>query len=323
MGDTDVLTKEYMKDAEVFADVLNYFLYDGEKVIDPEELHELDTTELASLYEESDSSKEKKTIQVYRDVLKYAAVKGDDERAYVIFAIENQTNINYAMPVKTMLYDSLRYNSQVKNIEKKNKRKNKELKMSGDELISGLMREDKILPVVTLVVYFGAKPWDGPKSLHEMLDCNDETLLKYVNDYKLQLIEPAAMSDEEIDRLKSDLRDVFFFIKYSKDKEKLREIINSNEKYRHMSRDTAELINKVTKAGIEISKREETVDMCIAIEEMKEESKAEGIAIGIKEGELNLLFKLVQKGFLTIEKAASELDMTVEQFKEAMAYAEH
>ena len=170
-----------------------------------------------------------------------------------------------------------------------------------------------------------------------MLDVEDESLLKYIDDYRLKILEPVSMSDEEIEQFKSELQKVFYFIKYSNEKDKLGELINGNESFQYITRETADLINKVTNAGIVIPEREENVDMCKAIQEMREESKAEGIAIGketakkemciaieemreesFQEGKQNILFKLVQKGFLTIEKAASELDMTVEQFKATM-----
>lgn len=44
MGQKDTITKEYMKDADNFADAYNYFLYDGKKLIQPEQLQEMDTT---------------------------------------------------------------------------------------------------------------------------------------------------------------------------------------------------------------------------------------------------------------------------------------
>ena len=42
MGRKDIITKEYMEDTEVFADVFNHMIYQGEKVIDPKNLKELD-----------------------------------------------------------------------------------------------------------------------------------------------------------------------------------------------------------------------------------------------------------------------------------------
>lgn len=47
MGMTDTVTKEYMRGNRVFADAFNYLIYDGARVVKPELLQELDTTEIA------------------------------------------------------------------------------------------------------------------------------------------------------------------------------------------------------------------------------------------------------------------------------------
>ena len=47
MGTKDTITKDYMADNRVFADVFNHMLYKGKNVIDPDTLHPLDTTALA------------------------------------------------------------------------------------------------------------------------------------------------------------------------------------------------------------------------------------------------------------------------------------
>ena len=40
----DTVTKDYVKDAGVFADIFNYFIYGGRQVILPERLIECDPT---------------------------------------------------------------------------------------------------------------------------------------------------------------------------------------------------------------------------------------------------------------------------------------
>lgn len=67
MGATDDVTKEYMKDNNVFADAFNYLIYNGRQVIKPSSLQELDTTEIALVEDDK--------IQKYRDVLKSAVIK--------------------------------------------------------------------------------------------------------------------------------------------------------------------------------------------------------------------------------------------------------
>ena len=44
------------------------------------------------------------------------------------------------------------------------------------------------MPVVTLVLYYGEEDWDGPTSLHDMLDIPEE-IKKYINDYRLNIIQ--------------------------------------------------------------------------------------------------------------------------------------
>lgn len=48
MGTKNTITKDYMADNRIFADVFNHMLYKGKNVIDPDTLHPLDTTALAA-----------------------------------------------------------------------------------------------------------------------------------------------------------------------------------------------------------------------------------------------------------------------------------
>lgn len=65
-----------------------------------------------------------------------------------------------------MLYDALcyaaEYNEAVPVCEKGD--------WPVDEILSNMARDTKISPVFTIVLYYGAQPWDGPKSLREMLE---------------------------------------------------------------------------------------------------------------------------------------------------------
>lgn len=127
IGAIDAITKAYIRKNEVFADAFNYFMYDGAQVIQPERLKELDPTEIAILLNEKDTM-DKKAVQVeaqqkYRDILKSAAIMEDGHTAYILLGIENQTDVNYAMPVRNMLYDALQYTKQVSEIADVHRRK--------------------------------------------------------------------------------------------------------------------------------------------------------------------------------------------------------
>ena len=71
--------------------------------------------------------------------------------------------------------------------------------------MSGFTKEDHLIPVITLVVYFGDQRWDAPRSVHQMFgQTYDEHLMSFVQDYKINLLEPAALSDEDLAKFTSD-----------------------------------------------------------------------------------------------------------------------
>ena len=174
-----------------------------------------------------------------------------------------------------ILEDALEYASQVERttkIHRSMKNKDKEHLTAG-EYLSGFYKEDRLIPVITLVIYFGAEKWDGPRQLHQMFDLRDEKLMSFVPDYKINLLAPAELTDEEISRFQTDLREVMYFIKYSKDKKKLMEIIQQNPAYRNMDIKAARVVNAVTDIGIEMGKSEDKVNMCKGMQEQLETEK--------------------------------------------------
>ena len=50
MGVIDTEGKQYFSNSKYFADMFNFLLYDGRPVIDPKNLKELDTTQIAIPY---------------------------------------------------------------------------------------------------------------------------------------------------------------------------------------------------------------------------------------------------------------------------------
>ena len=124
------------------------------------------------------------------------------------------------------------------------------------------------------MIYFGAEKWDGPLSLFEMMDVEDPEILQFMNDYKINLIAPAQMADEEIMKFQSSLREVLLFIKYSKDKENLNRIMQANEKrFREVERRAADVIKAVTNVDLQYEESEVEVDMCQAWQDMQMESR--------------------------------------------------
>ena len=92
-------------------------------------------------------------------------------------------------------------------------------------------------------VYFGAEEWDGLLSLREMYADCDETILQYAVDYRVNLITPRGLSDIEIDEFQTSLREIMRYIKYSNDKKKLEEILNTEQRFKNVERSAVEIIN--------------------------------------------------------------------------------
>lgn len=305
MGAADTVTKAYMRENTIFADAFNYLIYGGRRVIDPNSLKELDTTEIALPFGDD---KTDEAVQKYRDILKSAVIKEDKDAAYVLLGIENQTDIHYAMPVRNLIYDALQYGKQVSDVSAKHRKESGNGHNRG-EYLSGFYKEDRLTPVITLVVHFGADAWDGPLSLHEMMSVDKPEIMQMVPDYRIQLIDPARMKPEDLMKFETSLREVMGYIKYSKDKEGMKTYMAGNSRTM-LERTAAQVIKAITNTPIEIPEGLEEVNVCEAIEEMMKDSKAEG--------KLDAFAGLVKDGLLSVKDAAARLNMTEEEFEAAM-----
>ena len=151
------------------------------------------------------------------------------------------------------------------------------------EYLSRFSKKDRLTPVVTLVIYFNSDRWDGPMSIHDMIDTKEPGLMKYVQDYRINLISPADITSEELNSFSTSLGKVLGYIKYSKDKDKLLSYVTGNPDIK-IDADAARVISEVTKTNIEIQNSEEEIDMCKAIDDLIKDSKAEGESIGLSKG---------------------------------------
>lgn len=195
MRQADTLTKEYLSNNEIFADVFNYLIYDGQQRILPENLIERDTSEITLPLGKRG---ELATIQKFRDILKGCIAKEYKNTLYVLFGVENQSHIHYAMPVKNMLYDAINYSAQV-NEKTKNTEKYENKIQILKKLQKNFYRDGiqiyRLVPVITVTIYFGNDGWDAAKSLQEMFSETDESLKEFLPDYKLHLISCNNISD--------------------------------------------------------------------------------------------------------------------------------
>ncbi len=173
MGQKDLSEKILVAYDDVFADIVNVLMFNGQKKIQPEELEDRGT---------KDFYKEKGMLhELERDVVKRwrkGAVR------FACIGIENQTAADPDMTLRVIGYDGAAYRVQLSDEKQSRER----------------------YPVITIVLYFGYdKKWDKPLHLLEKLNIPDG-LDPYVSDYKVNLFQVAWLSDEQIAMFQSDFK---------------------------------------------------------------------------------------------------------------------
>lgn len=246
----------------------------------------------------------------YRDVIKkYAKGTG-----FLIFAIENQQKIHYAMPVRKMLYDALGYVRQCKQIEAEHKSRDYR---NDDEFLSKFTKEDKLIPIFTIVLYYGEKEWDGPLSLMDIMTV-DESIRPFIQDYKMDLIQ--VCRPDEMYQFHTEVSQFFQLMSGLKDLDSLHhywrkhptEYLDTDTLYAaavaSQSKDLEKIAFRNGKGG--------KVQMCTAIEELKEEGRLEGRSEGLDRVN-QLILKLAEAGRTEeIVRAAMDRDFQEKLFKE-------
>lgn len=274
----DTVLKNYWRSNERFADFFNAVLFEGKPIIRPEELEDVDTDEASIL----EHGKYAESIQAARDNIKIRKKSKTYGIEFVMMGMEHQEHIHYAMPMRLMGYDYGTYKKQYDNNALKYKTAEG---MEHDEYLSGMKKTDKFMAVITVVVYYGEKTWDGAKTLHEMLDIPPE-MERYVNDYKMLLVEAGR---NNLTLRHADNVDLFNLLEIILDKS-----ISGNEaKKRAIQYSEEHGTDKtviMTVAGATNSK----IDydrfgkgdgaMCTLFEEIARENETKGIEKGIEKG---------------------------------------
>ena len=172
MGQKDIAEKILEAYNDVFSDIVNVLLFNGDQILKE---NELEDQAPRSAYKADGKYRE-----IERDVAK--RWKNKNIRLACI-GLENQTEPDADMPLRIMGYDGAEYRAQLNNENQRER-----------------------YPVITLVLYYGYdKHWDKPLSLLERLDV-PEQFKPYVNDYKVNLFEIAYLSKEQAKLFKSDFR---------------------------------------------------------------------------------------------------------------------
>lgn len=184
MQQKDLSEKVLEDNNDIFADIVNVLLFDGEDTVEESSL--VNTTVHSQYKDDSGKLHEQE-----RDVAKYWR-KGDTD--IVLYGIENQTKVESRMPVRIFGYEGASYRGQ----------------------------HDKktIVPVITMVLYYGTdRRWTAPANIKSLIKVPDG-LDKYVNDVKANVFEIAWLTDDQISKFKSDFKIVAnFFVNRRKNKD--------------------------------------------------------------------------------------------------------
>lgn len=289
---------------DVFADIFNVLIYQGEDVVQPNGLVDGPT---ASVYKAAEGNLGQKD----RDVVKMDV---RNNVTYVLYGLENQTAINYVMPVRSMGYDYASYEKCIREMKAQNQAEEHEPQFAQE-----IWPEQKIYPAVTLVLYFGTTPWTGPTTLHEMMHL-PEKLKPYVPDYKINLVQVAFLEEEMIAKFQSDFRIVAEFFRAKRLGNEKKIMYNNNKTWDHIG-ELMEFFHTFTSDKryrdfkqfmIDESQKGE-VKMCSLLDAFEKEGMEKGMEKGLEQGRYQSLEKLMKKTGMSISEAMDALDFSEEE----------
>lgn len=289
MGQKDLSEKILVAYNDVFADIVNVLLFNGEKQIQPEELEDRGAK---AFYKENGVLHE-----MERDVVKRWK---KEEVRFACIGVENQTTIDQDMPLRVIGYDGAAYRAQ---------------------LVAEPKRQERY-PVVTIVLYFGYdKKWDKPLQLLEKLAI-PEKLDPYVNDYKVNLFEVAWLTDEQVEMFQSDFKVVAdYFVQkrknngYTPTKTEIKHVEAVLQLLSVMEHD-----DRFVEA-IYRTDGKENENMCDVLDVVEKRGEIRGEKRGMKQGEAakaaKIMRKMYEKGYM-IKEIAQITDESEETIKDIL-----
>lgn len=211
----DAATDLLWRDNNNFAEVFSKAVFNGTP-IDPSKLRDLNAVESTMLRMTDGSTT---TLKQTRDVIKSL----DTGAWLVILGIENQTHIDFLMPFRVYELNFINLARQVEDIRKKHLAERKEAKeqgrqendrktVSSDEYLGLFYSDDKLNPVITLVIYYGEEEWKKPLKLSDLFV--ETPFNSFADDMPMYLLDVRHMSKEKLDSYSPDLNAFFGFLVY-------------------------------------------------------------------------------------------------------------
>ncbi len=311
MGKYDTCMKEFLQNKDRFADLFNGCCFQGRQIIRAEDLREASEN-----YVITDKRLPGKTRQKDTEIIRDVKMVLGSGMVLQVLAVENQSYIDYAMPVRCMGYDAAEYRRQLKErkqerrllMNSENRPKNPAVSM--DETLSGILSSDRLHPVYTLCLYSGTEPWDGPRKLSDMMafDPQNKNLQSLFEEYHLHLF---CINEQYVfDAFRSDLKPLFQAINCRNNKKKMIELMK-DETYSHLNEDTWDAIAVMTDNAAMLQKKDlyktenqkEEFNMCQALQELMQDERNEGRIEGRNEGKIEdqkiVIRNMINRGYKT------------------------
>ena len=201
----------FFSDKERFAELLNLHLYHGAKVLSSENLvqRKREYSSLADVYGQKN-----------RDILM------EDTKNRICYGVELETEADYSMPERIMVYDACEYEHQIRAICRKHQEEGTFEEFRDRK--SRMKKEDFLLPTVTVVLYLGEGHWEGKRRLTDLFPLPvyaAESSGNGICDYTFSLLEADFLSTEDH---RTDLKEFFQAMQCRQDRERLKKLLRSD-----------------------------------------------------------------------------------------------
>ena len=213
----DISDKKFFSDDERYADLINGLICQGRPVVRKEDLQDLDTQTGIWNDPAIRISKRRRHVKL-RDLVKKASFGVN----FLVIGIENQQTIDYSLPLRCMTYETGEYERQAAII--RHTIRNVGIKQNSGEYLYSFSKSSRLHPSIIIVLYYGEFPWDGSVDLHGMIDFSGipEEFHPLIQNYRIHLVDVRHLQNTDV--FKTDIRQVFDFIRYSDDKVYLKEL---------------------------------------------------------------------------------------------------
>lgn len=278
----DVTGKNYLKSNRRVADLLNLIFRQAGICISSADVRAASAALAITLSSGGSSAKIGCTVDVAKKVRL-------DMESFLVY-LENQDYIDYAMPIRAFALKAACYHQQYRQVQRRHRRQKD---LGKKEFLSGFSRTDRLQPAVCIVLYYGEDAWDGACALQELIPSFQLPEALKEKGFHFILIDVRRFPDTE--EFHTDLKEVFTFIRFSSDAEKLNAFVNENRRYfEQVPEDAYDFLAARTHSGILLELKENLqakqggFNMCKALKDIEERGirlgREDGIRLGKEQG---------------------------------------